>query len=220
MASEIDFGGPMEKECLSRNTVHFFWKPASPGKVVRLPKPKSSIAIESERLAESVAGRRGRDRGRAVVGMMMGSRFKAGPLSIAVPEGAFNKWVDEEVTRVQSRRQAGQPGTSSGGSFNWPKLNALTINDLTSKGREWVDFLGLKSGLQNSYGVTRNTLDIRKRVDENAARYIVSCAGLAKPRETFFFFLTTTTLSVSLPHRVLPQVNYTRSTMVLVCCLL
>ena len=28
MASEIDFGGPMEKECLSRNTVHFFWKPA------------------------------------------------------------------------------------------------------------------------------------------------------------------------------------------------
>ena len=53
MASEIDFGGPMEKECLSRNTVHFFWKPASPGKVVRLPKPKSSIAIESERLAES-----------------------------------------------------------------------------------------------------------------------------------------------------------------------
>ena len=119
--------------------------------------------------------------------MMMGSRFKAGPLSIAVPEGAFNKWVDEEVTRVQSRRQAGQPGTSSGASFNWPKLNALTINDLTSKGREWVDFLGLKSGLQNSYGVTRNTLDIRKRIDENAARYIVSCAGLAKPRETFFF---------------------------------
>ena len=187
MASEIDFGGPMEKECLSRNTVHFFWKPASPGKVVRLPKPKSSIAIESERLAESVAGRRGRDRGRAVVGMMMGSRFKAGPLSIAVPEGAFNKWVDEEVTRVQSRRQAGQPGTSSGGSFNWPKLNALTINDLTSKGREWVDFLGLKSGLQNSYGVTRNTLDIRKRIDENASRYIVSCLVWQNPARHFFF---------------------------------
>ena len=123
----------------------------------------------------------------------MGPRFKASPLSIAVAEGAFNEWVDEEVTRRRrsATRQDGQPGTSGDGnrgtSWTWPKVNGLTINDLTDKGKEWVDFLGLKAGLQNSYGITRDGVDLRRRLDENISRYIV---------------------------------NYMKTTLVLVCCLL
>ena len=42
MASEIDFGGPMEKECLSRNTVHFFLEAC--------PSRKSREAPQAEEL--------------------------------------------------------------------------------------------------------------------------------------------------------------------------
>lgn len=102
---------------------------------------------------------------------------KASPLSIAVAEKDFQTWVSDEVTYGKHRatRQPARPETS-GSSFvrNWPKLNSLTFNDLTSQGKEWVDFLGLKSGLQLSYGRANNFVETRKRVDENLARYVVN----------------------------------------------
>ncbi len=102
----------------------------------------------------------------------MGSRFKASPLSIAVPEKAFNQWMEDETSR--RRRGGGEAGAPSS-STNWPNLSALTFNDLiSSQGREWVEFLGLKSGLQKSYCWTKSLVQIRKRVDENVSRYLVS----------------------------------------------
>jgi len=115
----------------------------------------------------------------------MGSRFKASPLSIAVPEKAFNQWMEDETSR---RRRGGGEADAPSSSTNWPNLSAITFNDLINfQGREWVEFLGLKSGLQKSYCWTKNLGQIRKRVDENVSRYLV---------------------------------NYIRTTMVMLCCLL
>mmetsp|Transcript_9548 Transcript_9548/g.24429 ORF Transcript_9548/g.24429 Transcript_9548/m.24429 type:complete len:215 (-) Transcript_9548:587-1231(-) len=115
----------------------------------------------------------------------MGSRFKASPLSIAVPEKAFNQWMEDETSR---RRRGGGEADAPSSSTNWPNLSAITFNDLINfQGREWVEFLGLKSGLQKSYCWTKSLGQIRKRVDENVSRYLV---------------------------------NYIRTTMVMLCCLL
>ena len=64
MASEIDFLGAHGKRMSLTKYRPFFLEACPSRKSREAPKPKSSIAIESERLAESVAGRRGRDRGR------------------------------------------------------------------------------------------------------------------------------------------------------------
>lgn len=128
--------------------------------------------------------------------------FKASPLSIAVPEGAFKEWVDEEVTRRNrtAHGQGGHPGTSTSSGWNWPKVNRLTVQDLTGQGREWVDFLGLKTGLQSSYGFTRNYQEIRERIDENVSRFIVSAPPGKKPAVVVYLELArllTSPISIS-----------------------
>merc|ERR1712224_195198 len=122
-----------------------------------------------------------------------GGRFKASPLSIAVPEGAFEKWMEEEVTFTRSERRnarggGGEPETSKSYTRRWPKLSKLTFNDLISEGKEWVEFFGLKSGLQNSYGLpAMEVSEVIRKADENLSRYLV---------------------------------NYLRATLVMMCCLL
>ena len=109
-----------------------------------------------------------------------GGRFKASPLSIAVPEGAFEKWMEEEVTFTRSERRnarggGGEPETSKSYTRRWPKLSKLTFNDLISEGKEWVEFFGLKSGLQNSYGLpAMEVSEVIRKADEDLSRYLVS----------------------------------------------
>ena len=81
--------------------------------------------------------------------------------------------MEEEVARKTRAKSKDVPGTS-GSSTSWPHLKRLTFNDLTGQGKEWVDFLGFKSGLQMSYGVANSVAEARKRLDENLSRFVVS----------------------------------------------
>jgi len=108
-----------------------------------------------------------------VLGGPAGGRFKATPLSIALPEKEFQKWMEEEVARKTRAKSKDVPETS-GSSTSWPHLKGLTFNDLTGQGKEWVGFLGFKSGLQLSYGVANSIAEARKRLDENLSRFVVN----------------------------------------------
>ena len=102
-------------------------------------------------------------------------RFKASPLSLAVPDGEFKRWMHEQEAGGRSAQE--EPSFEAAALRDWPAITSLTMNDLTGAGQEWVEFLGVKGGLAMSYGLLKDWALLRRRIDENVARFIVRPRG-------------------------------------------